>query len=327
MKRFTGFLCALFLFTTVFFSAVAAGEVVYVANPSPEDRLNLRKSASAGSDVLGKLYNGTSAQVIQTFGQYTHVRIGEIEGYLQNDFISREPTTWTAGTWLVVNLPRDGEGLNLRKMASKKAYSLGLVFNGTTVARLGEEGDYTKVRMNGDDGYLLTENLSEVGDESLPVATKITLAKLDEATPLYSFPDKESLSLGALQKGAMVTVLESIGTWFYVEASGGAFPDGGTQRGFLPCHLLRLGNYVSGATSQGAFAVVKTGRDSVKLPLRATPSMTGRLVLTLVNTAQVQLIEMPTGSDIWWHVRVGSEEGYMLGEYMEIIESGAPGTW
>ena len=61
-----------------------------VCNPNPEDRLYLRPEAGNRDDSLGKYYNGTPVQVLETKGDWCHVRIcvNGPEGWMMKKFLA-----------------------------------------------------------------------------------------------------------------------------------------------------------------------------------------------------------------------------------------------
>lgn len=61
-----------------------------VCNPNPEDRLYLRLEAGNRDDSLGKYYNGTPVQVLETKGDWCHVRIcvNGPEGWMMKKFLA-----------------------------------------------------------------------------------------------------------------------------------------------------------------------------------------------------------------------------------------------
>ncbi|MBQ4609542.1 MAG: SH3 domain-containing protein, partial [Clostridia bacterium] len=84
----------LFLFALlVLLPALAAAQSsVFVDNPDPKDRLNLRAAARGDSVTLGKYYNGVEAELIgYTKNGYAHVRIEPLEGYMDIRYLSDAP--------------------------------------------------------------------------------------------------------------------------------------------------------------------------------------------------------------------------------------------
>lgn len=64
-----------------------------VNNPNPDDRLHLRTKPKKGQATLGKFYNGTPVQILETDGDWCHVRIGfghKLEGWMMEKFLAQE---------------------------------------------------------------------------------------------------------------------------------------------------------------------------------------------------------------------------------------------
>lgn len=60
-----------------------------VRNPNPEDRLYLRPEAGNRDKSLGKFYNGTPVKVLETQGDWCHVKIGPDgpEGWMMKKYL------------------------------------------------------------------------------------------------------------------------------------------------------------------------------------------------------------------------------------------------
>ena len=59
-----------------------------VHNPISTDRLNLRAEKTANSASLGKYYNGCTVAIVQKGNDgWSRVRIGNLEGYMKNQFL------------------------------------------------------------------------------------------------------------------------------------------------------------------------------------------------------------------------------------------------
>lgn len=66
----------------------SATPTVWVLNPNPRDRLNLRAAPDASSDSLGKYYNGTSVTVLGIAGDWYHVRVDGKTGYMDAHYLT-----------------------------------------------------------------------------------------------------------------------------------------------------------------------------------------------------------------------------------------------
>ena len=114
-------------------------------------------------------------------------------------------------------------------------------------------------------------------------------------------PTQYSTKLGSYAKGSWMTITGESGNWYYVTA-----PDGKT--GYMSK------NYVQVATSlYAAVAEVANPKASSFLNLRAAPSYSAKVLGIYYNTAPAVLLDYANG---WYHVRVGSTEGYFREEYL-----------
>ena len=51
-----------------------------------EESLNVRAQASEDSDVVGKLYKGSVADIVESNGEWTHIKSGNIDGYVNTAY-------------------------------------------------------------------------------------------------------------------------------------------------------------------------------------------------------------------------------------------------
>ncbi len=54
--------------------------------PNVEEYLNIRAEASAESEVVGKLYKGAAADILERGEEWTRIHSGSVEGYVKNEF-------------------------------------------------------------------------------------------------------------------------------------------------------------------------------------------------------------------------------------------------
>lgn len=58
-----------------------------VSNPNPADRLHLREKPAKSARSLGKFYNGTWVQILETKDAWVRVRIGRLEGWMMREYL------------------------------------------------------------------------------------------------------------------------------------------------------------------------------------------------------------------------------------------------
>lgn len=336
--RGKGWLCsALCLVMALLMAAPAAtlaqesASILYVLNPNPVDRLNLRKEPNTTSEILGRFYTGTAVEVMGVTGDFTQVRIGPNTGFMQSSFLSASRTDLQLGIWMSVNVGKSNEKLHMRTQAQDGALSLGMYSNGTTVQLLEETGDYYKVRAYDQDGFMLKSYLQMDGDLGKPLYTNLTVGRVETDTlNLRGFPSRDALSLGTYELGQQVNILATVGVWYYVEIAGEDLPAGEQQRGFMLSQYLRVGNYGESTAEGSQIAVVRNSSEGERLHMRATPSWSAETVGSYFNTTQVLALDaLPeTGPNpTWVRVRVGELEGYMQGEFLGLVYTTAPDTW
>ncbi|MED9820873.1 MAG: SH3 domain-containing protein [Christensenellales bacterium] len=138
------------------------GYTAYVCNPNPTDRLNLRSTASADAESLGKYYNGVEVLVLETLENgFWRVRILSTrqEGYMDAAYLSFEPVRDVRPSVTVRN--PGGTGANLRAAPSTSAaydYTIG---NGEKLSVLGVRTDgWLHVQYEGLYGYVRGELVS-----------------------------------------------------------------------------------------------------------------------------------------------------------------------
>ena len=59
-----------------------------VSNPDPNDRLNLRTQPDRKSASLGKYYNGAPVRILENRGEWAHVEILGVEGWMMTEFLA-----------------------------------------------------------------------------------------------------------------------------------------------------------------------------------------------------------------------------------------------
>jgi len=140
----------------------SAKQRLYVNNPKPADRLNLRAQPRADSTSLGKYYNGVSVEVLSyLFDPWVKVRIGKTEGYMHKSYLTAVPVASAIPT-VKVNNPNARDRLNLRSGMSVLFVSMGKYSNGTRVEVLGVSMGWYHVRVNDKIGYMMSKFLTTI---------------------------------------------------------------------------------------------------------------------------------------------------------------------
>ena len=117
--------------------------------------VNVRSSDSEQADKLGKVSGGTKLQVLeQRPNGWTKVDYEGKEGYIKTELLQLAESaaeTETIGTVTATT------NINVRASASETADRLGVLSGGDSAELVGTEGDWSKIKYNGQIGYVKSE--------------------------------------------------------------------------------------------------------------------------------------------------------------------------
>lgn len=314
-------------------------EVYYVVNPGLGDRLHLREGASSQSASLGTYYSGTVVEMLNHSTEFSQVRIGTQEGYMQSTYLDQTQQGYAQATWRTVNVEK-GSSLHLRTQPSTTAVSLGTFGNGIVVQVIGEpnetqvaeggEGaaDYLWVRLASQEGYMNGTLLLEDGSAEKPMLTTLRYGKLTRASEMRSFPDATGAAMGTYEAGTMVDVLGIAGVWYYVRIQADSADL--QQLGFIYSNDLHVGDYGSFPSERETpYGVVQCPNPGDRLLLLSNDPAVTEPLGQFFSTTQVELLGdyQKTESTENWRVRINGLEGYMRSAYMDVIDPKSPSNW
>ena len=117
--------------------------------------VNVRSSDSEQADKLGKVSGGTKLQVLeQRPNGWTKVDYEGKEGYINTEFLQLAESA--AGTETIGTVTAT-TNINVRASASETADRLGVLSGGDSAELVGTEGDWSKIKYNGQIGYVKSE--------------------------------------------------------------------------------------------------------------------------------------------------------------------------
>ena len=160
--------------------------------------LNIRSEAAETAAVVGKLYRGTSAEILETAGQWTKISSGGVEGWVMNDYVvtGQEAETMAAElspVMATVNV----ETLRVRKEPSEKSLILSEAAGGESFVVKSETEGWVEI--------LYTSNISGyVAKEYVTLAagfgTAVSKETEDARTAAYETMEQERLAAEAKEK-------------------------------------------------------------------------------------------------------------------------------
>ena len=117
--------------------------------------VNVRSSDSEQADKLGKVSSGTKLQLLeQRPNGWAKVDYEGKEGYIKSEFLQTVESAAGAETIGTVTATTN---INVRASASETADRLGVLSGGDSADLIGTEGDWSKIKYNGQIGYVKSE--------------------------------------------------------------------------------------------------------------------------------------------------------------------------
>ena len=167
----------------------AAAEMVWEGTPLEgytnigiahvEDNLNIRSEASTDSKLVGKMRQHAACEILSQEGEWSRIKSGEVEGYVKSEFLYTGQEAIDLAFQLGQTMAKvTCDSLYVRMEPSTEADFWTQVPNGEELIVLEEMGDWVKVDIDGEDGYVASEFV-EVNSE-LDTALTITEALYGE---------------------------------------------------------------------------------------------------------------------------------------------------
>lgn len=123
--------------------------------------LNIRKEASADAEVVGKFYAGSGAEVLETGDEWTKVKSGDVEGYVNNAYcVFGEDAHTYAEENCETKATANADGIRVREASNTDAKILDVIDSGAslTVNTDAEEVDgWVSVDCNGTTAYVAAD--------------------------------------------------------------------------------------------------------------------------------------------------------------------------
>ncbi len=198
-----------------------------------------------------------------------------------------------------------GGALNLRQNPSLDAKVIRQYPNGTWMTVLSEEGEWSKVEVGGNTGYVMSKYLTETSAAS----TLYVRTNTGRGLNLRDTPSLEGNIITSFKPGTAVDVLVRGANWHKVSVGG--------QTGYMNAA------YLTGSASSGSVSSTKTGTvqnpgSNQVLLLRETASTDARVLGYFGNGTQVTI----TGEEgDFYKVTVGGKKGYMMKKYIKLNSS------
>lgn len=127
-----------------------------IANVS--NNLNIRAIPSTDGKLVGKLPKDAACEVIGTDGEWAHIKSGNVEGYVSNEFLlTGLQAKWKAEELVSTIATVTVDGLKVREQPSTEAEVITMVPKGEELDVAESEGEWVRVYLDDEEVYVYAE--------------------------------------------------------------------------------------------------------------------------------------------------------------------------
>nr|WP_283244863.1 SH3 domain-containing protein [Gehongia tenuis] len=282
--------------------------------------LNIRKSASTSSMVIGSLQKGATVQIVAQEGDWYKINYGSGTGYVHKDYVQVGGSSGggneggSGGGTATQTATVTASALNVRQSASTSSSVIGTVRKGQTVNVTKKVSDsWYEIEYGNGVGYVhgsyITLNGSSGGNEgggNVIQTGTVTASSLN----VRKTPSTSGARLGGLSKGATVNIVGTSGDWYQINyGSGTAY----VHKDYVQVGGSGGGN--EGGSGGGTAAQTATVTASA-LNVRRSASTSSGVMGTVRKGQTVEVVQKV--NDTWYQINYNGSTGYVHGSYISI---------
>lgn len=224
--------------------------------PSVNEYLNIRSAGDENADIVGKLYKGDAAEIIERGDVWTHIKSGSVEGYVLNEYC-------TFGLDAYAQAKQDCQteakvktgGLRLRTEPSEEAKVVDAAYEGqifTVDTKVSPVEGWVAVEYDKQVAYVSAQYVSV----DISVGNAISIEEERAAQATEAAEKEEQQSKGANKKEAVAASADEttvLGALIQLEAGSECY-EGKVAVGAVVMNRVRSGSYpnsISGVVYQG----------------------------------------------------------------------------
>lgn len=303
------------------------GEIsMYVSLSSSTETLPMYRQDGGTGGVIAYYKHGTQVTVVTYGTNWTKVKVGGAEGYMQTKFLSYtkpsdnpNPPPTGSFVYATVGNQKAGAHLNLREEPNTNSSSLGQYKNGKIVKVYDRGPTWCRVEVDGIYGYMMTQFLIfDGGSENPDPGGTVQYAvvgnqRAGERLNLREGPGVSYRSIGKYLNGVSVRVYERNSNWCRVEVEG--------KYGYMMTSFLIFGGTPSPGPNPGNYEIyyVRNPSPTQVLNLRPRPVSGGVSLGQYRNGVVVKVFSISNG---WGTVEVEGKTGYMMMQYLSRTNPG-----
>ncbi|QWI76785.1 SH3 domain-containing protein [Bacillus mycoides] len=309
--------------------ASASKNSSYTVNASV---LHVRAGSSTSHDVISRVYNGQSLNVIGEENGWFKINVNGQTGFVSGEFVSKNGATnnnvSTGGNNKVT-----ADVLRVRTAPNTSSSVSGRVYEGQTLNVIGEENGWVKINHNGQTGYVSSQFVS--GASSNTGSTSNNNNSNNEATVqpasgnytvnvsslrVRTGPSTSHPTVGSVKQGQVVQVVGEVQDWFKINYAG--------QTAYLSKDYVTKGGSNENVTQgnnqeQNNNGTVQTGGtyvvNATSLRVRTGPAAYHSVIGGVLNGTTLNVVGSENG---WFKVNYQGKTGYVSSEFVKFVKGG-----
>ena len=299
------------------------------------DVLHVRAGSSTSHDIISRVYNGQSLNVIGEENGWYKININGKTGFVSGEFVSKNGASNSSVSTTGGKNKVTADVLRVRTAPNTSSSVSGRVYEGQTLNVIGQENGWVKINHNGQVGYVSGEFVSGVSantgssnnntnnnnQESVKPASgnyTVNVSSLRVRTG----PSTSHTTVGSVTKGQVVQVVGEVQDWFKINYAG--------QTAYVSKDYVTKGGSSDNATqgnnqnnNQNNNVTVQTGGtyvvNATSLRVRTGPATYHSVIGGVLNGTTLNVI----GSEgSWFKVNYQGKTGYVSSEFTKFVKGG-----
>ncbi|PEL23191.1 peptidase M24 [Bacillus toyonensis] len=295
------------------------------------DVLHVRAGSSTSQDIISRVYNGQSLNVIGEENGWFKINHNGKTGFVSGEFVSKKGATNSNVSTTGGKNKVTADVLRVRTAPNTSSSVSGRVYEGQTLNVIGQENGWVKINHNGQTGYVSGQFVSGVSANT--GATNDTNQQtVQPASGNYTVnvsslrvrtgPSTSHTTVASITKGQVVQVVGEVQDWFKINYAG--------QAAYISKdYLTKGGSNENGSqgnnqnNNQNNNVTVQTGGtyvvNATSLRVRTGPAAYHSVIGGVLNGTTLNVV----GSEgSWFKVNYQGKTGFVSGEFVKFVKGG-----
>ncbi|MED3539077.1 SH3 domain-containing protein [Bacillus toyonensis] len=295
------------------------------------DVLHVRAGSSTSQDIISRVYNGQSLNVIGEENGWFKINHNGKTGFVSGEFVSKKGATNSNVSTTGGKNKVTADVLRVRTAPNTSSSVSGRVYEGQTLNVIGQENGWVKINHNGQTGYVSGQFVSGVSANT--GATNDTNQQtVQPASGSYTVnvsslrvrtgPSTSHTTVASITKGQVVQVVGEVQDWFKINYAG--------QAAYISKdYVTKGGSNENGSqgnnqnNNQNNNVTVQTGGtyvvNATSLRVRTGPAAYHSVIGGVLNGTTLNVV----GSEgSWFKVNYQGKTGFVSGEFVKFVKGG-----